>query len=105
MGTVTHLTQRDRARLAYARLLVAPLDKEAVDELRRALGEAQNPPPEGVADGSLDELTWATLQRSLTALTMLQHAHDTLTEIKRDPVEAGRRFERAAKRRRDEDWG
>lgn len=103
--TALHLTQLERARIAYACALANPLDRQAVDELRRALEDAQSPPPEGGSDGSVGALLWPVLNRALTALSMLQHAHEAMAEIKRDPAAAQLRQDRAQRRRRDEDWG
>lgn len=61
------MTQRERALDALVRIndaiagVAAPL-QSALRDLRTVLGHAQNAPPLGVADGSIDEELWTKLR-------------------------------------------
>jgi hypothetical protein len=53
------MTQLQRATAARQRLQdLFPQIAEAKDELHRVVDEAQNRPPEGLADGTIDEVRW-----------------------------------------------
>jgi hypothetical protein len=57
-----YLTQLQRATAARQRLLdLFPQIAEAKEELQRVVDEAQNRPPEGLADGTIDEVRWKQL--------------------------------------------
>jgi hypothetical protein len=72
MGTVKHLTQGQRAKMARSRLraLVPELDGVFV-ELREVVGLAQNPPPEGDRDGTLVDPEWSRCRNIKDALRKL----------------------------------
>lgn len=57
------------SQLQRAAVEVGRLDTPgcALDRLDTVVGEAQNAPPEGCADGSIDPQTWAALARVVVA--------------------------------------
>lgn len=61
-----------------------PLDSEQVrqlrDRLRDIVGHAQNGPPYGEADGTIDEMTWRQAQQLLLAFEDL---HRSICRIER----------------------
>ena len=56
------MTQLEQAKQAAERLLKNIEDTAAMRDLEDALEAAQNPPPEGDADGSIDAGTWNYLR-------------------------------------------
>lgn len=65
-------TQRERAYVIINTLKANFKELSAIqDELRVIMGEAQNPPPEGAADGSIDTTVWKQLQGTERALSAL----------------------------------
>lgn len=49
------------------------------NQLWEVIREAQNQPPQGEADGTLDERTWTALRDLAEAATRLLTAHETAT--------------------------
>lgn len=61
------MNQKERARLLIDKILEDPLNADHQDELKELLGEAQNKPPQGQADGSIDSDLWYILGGITTA--------------------------------------
>lgn len=55
------MTQLERAKQAVGRLTKNLEDDEAMADLEEVLGEAQNSPPQGAADGSIEPEVWNAL--------------------------------------------
>ena len=74
MGTVKHLTQGERAAILRRRLRAVLTSEVAAElheigqELDRVVGEAQNGPPDGEADGSLVPPEWSKCQEIAQAI-------------------------------------
>ena len=59
--------QRDRAA-RLVKEIAGRIDRELVRDLKRVVDEAQNPPPEGCADGSISEEEWCALRDIVNSL-------------------------------------
>jgi hypothetical protein len=46
---------------------------KVLDRLEEVLGDAQNGPPDGAADGSIDEATWMALRVVVESAKALRH--------------------------------
>ena len=76
-------SQRGQARRHVAALDANPRDAEALRLLRDVLDEAQNPCPEGAADGSIPEPLWNALRAVADTITAYQSARAHLSEVGR----------------------
>jgi hypothetical protein len=56
-----------------------------IEELGRVIDEAQNEPPLGGADGSMDEDTWRKMVAVINSGTTLRHALAEARKIQRKP--------------------
>jgi hypothetical protein len=70
--------QISEARDAVRRLLANPTDASALTSLREVLDRAQNPPPLGVADGSISEDLWVHLNGLYGGFVAVQRALDAI---------------------------
>ncbi len=70
--------QRERARVALGRLYSNAVDSAALAALRDVLDDAQNGPPDGEADGSIDEVMWTGLSRMADAFAEVQRVHEIM---------------------------
>lgn len=79
------------ARIARcARRISATIDWAAVTELEGALGEAQNGPPQGMADGSVDLDLWRKARELRDASTVFGAAVDSvITELNAQGLRGG----------------
>jgi len=75
--------QRAQARAHIATLDANPRDAAALARLRDVLADAQNPPPGGAADGSIDEPLWNALRAVADVLTAYQSARAHLSAVGR----------------------
>lgn len=75
-------TQRERAIAALTKIYeLPPKDpawQRALDEFEAAVGAASNSPPEGEADGSIDEVSWVKLSKIADALRRFYLVASTL---------------------------
>jgi hypothetical protein len=71
-ATSRKTTQGERARLALSMLKpFLPELRDAQRALEKAVGEAQNPPPDGAADGTLVDPEWSRYRDISDALRKL----------------------------------
>lgn len=80
MSDTARLTQLERAKVILTELVINPEIVKRLDEL---LGDAQNQPPlgasdgtidePGASDGTIDELCWYVLQEVYGSLEDLRH--------------------------------
>ena len=73
-------TQYDQARTAVLRLLDFPEDWVALSSLQRVLGMAQNDPPHGESDGSINESRWNILMKFANYSSSMQ---ESLQEVRK----------------------
>ncbi len=71
-------TQRDRARAALGGLYRNAISASALAALRDVLDDAQNGPPDGEADGSIDEVLWTGLRKMAEAFAEVQRVHEIM---------------------------
>jgi len=76
-------SQRGQARRHVATLDANPRDAEALRLLRDVLADARNAPPNGAADGSIQEPLWNALRAVADVLTAYQSARAHLSEVGR----------------------
>ncbi len=76
-------TQLEEAKQCVQCLIKDPLDRLALKMLEDTIVAAQNPPPQGAADGSIEEEDWFILRDTATAFRKLQQclqAFDQMVE-------------------------
>ena len=72
------MSQLSRAKAYVAELMTRPSSQFSLRMLDEIIAEAQNPPPEGGADGSINEETFNQLRAAADAIRNFQKAHAKL---------------------------
>ena len=79
------MTQLERAIRAWFEVSTTQVEdmagSTAIAELETVLGEAQNGPPDGAADGTLSTAQWTALRDVQRAASMLAAAHLAATRV------------------------
>lgn len=77
--------QREKACAATRAIIAAPRSTDALRALYDVLGEAQNPPPDGAADGSISPDAWNEVRRLHDAMANAQSLFNRAAELLREP--------------------
>lgn len=72
------MNQLERAKEIVILLCTQPLSITPLRDLQKIIDEAQNPPPQGGADGSINPFTWDLLKKISQSVQTFQKAHRQL---------------------------